>query len=81
MLRALISDVATVIYQCCDGPSDEKILIGCPGASSAVFRLVTCTYENDELTFHNMMLSGIFFNIICKHILSRSMILVLETRR
>jgi hypothetical protein len=35
MLQALISDVATVIYQCCDGPSGEKILIGRPGASSA----------------------------------------------
>jgi hypothetical protein len=28
-------DIAIVIYQCCDGPSDEKILIGHPGASSA----------------------------------------------
>jgi hypothetical protein len=35
MLQALISDVATVIYQYCDGPFDEKILIGRVDASIA----------------------------------------------
>ena len=39
MLQVLISnDVTTVIYQYCDGLSDEKILIGRPGASSAVLK-------------------------------------------
>ena len=38
MLQVLISDVATIIYQCCDGLSNEKILIGRPGASSAVLK-------------------------------------------
>lgn len=37
VLQALNSDVATIICQCCDGPSDEKILIGCPSGSSTAF--------------------------------------------
>jgi len=37
VLQALNSDVATIICQCCDGPSDEKIMIGCPSGSSTAF--------------------------------------------
>ena len=37
MLQVLISDVATIICQCRDGPSDEKIMIGCPSGSSTAF--------------------------------------------
>jgi len=37
LLQALNSDVATIICQCCDRPSDEKIMIGCPSGSSTAF--------------------------------------------
>ena len=37
VLQALNSDVATIICQCRDGPSDEKIMIGCPSGSSTAF--------------------------------------------
>lgn len=36
MLQEFISDIATVIYQYCDGLFNEKILIGRPDASGTI---------------------------------------------
>ena len=35
MQQIFIFDFVNIIYQCCDGLPDEKILIGCSGARSA----------------------------------------------
>ena len=57
MLQVLISDVATVVYQCCDRPFDGKNLIGRPDASSVADNMF-CSSAKPPIRHH----------IVCHHI-------------
>ena len=51
MLQALISDVATVVYQCCDRPFDGKNLIRRPDASSVADNMF-CSSAKPPIRHH-----------------------------